>query len=470
MSRRTLVVGLALVGTLTIAVIGGYATRRPLLSVSVTDVTRGPISREVLSSGVLEPKAAVNVGSQVSGTIQSLSADFNDHVKTGQIVAQIDPAPYDTRLAEARAELIRSEAESERRRVELEDLRTKAGRAVELGTQGLVTQAQLDAAQFAVRQVEAELKAAVAATRAAKAGVAEAEVNRSRTTIRAPIDGIVVSRNVEIGQTIAASFNSPVLFRIADLRKMQLLAEVGESEAGEVRRGAPVTFKIESIGPREFRAAISEVRLSPVVTQASSSSGATGTAGATATSGTTAAGRGTAATSGTASQGNTSTGSAGTATATQPGAVTAAQPGAGTGTQPGAAANTNVTVPAGAVVSYTAVVDVDNSDGEIVPGSTAIVILPTGRRADVLRVPNAALTFRPNADVLKASGQSPRDVPEPDRAPDDAGRGYVWKYEAGKFVAIAVVTGVADERWTEVTSGKIQPGDRLVTQVEIPRP
>ena len=466
MSRRTLLLGLALVGTLTIAILGGYATRRPLLSVSVADVTRGPISREVLSSGVLEPIAAVNVGSQVSGTIQSLSADFNDLVKTGQIVAQIDPAPYDTRLAEARAELIRSEAESGRRRVELEDLRTKAGRAVELETQGLITQAELDAAQFAVRQEEAELKAAVAATRAAKAGVAEAEVNRSRTTIRAPMDGIVVSRNVEIGQTIAASFNSPVLFRIADLRKMQLLADVGEGEAGEVRRGAPVTFKIESIGSREFRGAISEVRLSPVVTQASSSSGATGIAGATATSGATAAGRGTAATSGTAPQGNTSTGSAGTATVTQPGAVTAPQP--------GAAANTNVSAPvsapAGAVVSYTAVIDVDNAGGEIVPGSSAIVMLPTGRRADALRVPNAALSFRPDAAALKASGQPPRDVPEADRATDAAGRGYVWKYEAGKFLAIAVVTGVADERWTEVTAGNIQPGDRLVTQVEIPRP
>jgi HlyD family secretion protein len=464
MSRRTLLLGLTVVGTLTIAISGGYATRRPLLSVSVTDVTRGPISREVLSSGVLEPKAAVNVGSQVSGTIQSLSADFNHRVKSGQIIAQIDPAPYDTRLAEARAELIRSEAESGRRRVELEDLRTKAGRAVELETQGLITQAQLDAAQFAVRQVEAELKAAVAATRAATAGVAEAEVNRSRTTIRAPMDGIVVSRHVEIGQTIAASFNSPVLFRIADLRKMQLLVDVGEAEAGEVRRGAPVTFEIESIGPREFRSTISEVRLSPVVSQTSSSSGATGTAGATATSGTTAAGRGAAATSGTASQGNTPTGSVGTATATQPGAASNTP-----ATQPGAASNTTVSAPAGAVVSYTAVVDVDNSDGEIVPGSTAVVMLPTGRRADALRVKNAALSFRPNADVLKASGQSPRDVPEVDRAPDAAGRGYVWKYEAGKFVAIAVVTGVADERWTEVTAGNIQPGDRLVTQAEIPR-
>ena len=146
------------------------------------------------------------------------------------------------------------------------------------------------------------------------------------------------------------------------------------------------------------------------------------------------------------------------------------QPGAATATQPGAAANTNVSAPAGAVVSYTAVIDVDNSGGEIVPGSSAIVMLPTGRRADALRVPNAALSFRPNADVLKASGQSQRDVPEADRAADAAGRGYVWKHEGGKFVAIAVVTGVADERWTEVTAGKIQPGDRLVTQVEIRRP
>ena len=458
MSRHILLLGLLLVGTLTIATIASYPPRRSALSVSVADVTRGPISREVLASGVLEPKAAVDVGSQVSGTIQSLRADFNDRVKTGQVVAQIDPAPYDTRLAEARAELIRSEAESGRRRVELEDLRTKGGRAVELETQGLITQAQLDAAQFAVRQAEAELKAAVAATRAATARVAEAEINRSRTTIRAPMDGIVVSRDVEVGQTIAASFNSPVLFRIADLRTMQLLVEVGETEAGEVRRGAPVRFEIESIGPRDFSGTISEVRLSPVVAQASnSSSGATGTAGATATSGTTtsgttAASRGAAATSGTASQTNAPTGSGGTAPATQPGAPS----------------NTTVSAPAGAVVSYTAVVEVDNSDGKIVPGSTAIVMLPTGSRSDVLRLPNPALSFRPSADALKASGQSPGDVADADRPPDVAGRGYVWKYEAGKFVAIAVVTGVADERWTEVTAGKIQPGDRLVTQVEIP--
>jgi len=122
-------------------------------------------------------------------------------------------------------------------------------------------------------------------------------------------------------------------------------------------------------------------------------------------------------------------------------------------------------------VSYTAVIDVDNADGRIVPGSTAVVTLPTGQRADVVRVPNAALAFRPNTDVLKATGQSGTALPDTRTSAGTAAdrRDYVWKYETGKFVPIAVETGVADERWTEVTAGGIQPGDRLVTQVDLPR-
>jgi HlyD family secretion protein len=459
MSRRSqLIIAIAVLAALSVTAAIFDATRPPALHVSVAAVTRGEISRVVLSSGVLEPTTGVDVGSQVSGTIQSLSADFNDRIKAGQIIAQIDPAPYDTRLAEARAELIRAEAGSEQRRVELEDLRTKAGRAVELEAQALITQAELDAAQFAVRQAEAELNAATASMRAAKASVAEAEVNRSRTTIRAPMDGIVVSRDVEIGQTIAASFNSPVLFRIADLRKMQLLADVGEAEAGEVQRGTPVTFEIESIGPRQFSGRISEVRLSPVLAQGTATaSGATANAGAVPTSGTTstASSRGVAATSGSGSRGTAPTGSAGAATATS--------------TQPSTTATTSA--PAGSVVSYTAVVDVDNSDGKIVPGSTAVVMLPTGSRADALRVPNAALAFRPSADLLRATGQAQLTLPDDERKPGAAAerRNHVWKYEGGKFVPIAVATGVADERWTEATAGEIQPGDQLVTQAALSR-
>ena len=157
---------------------------------------------------------------------------------------------YDTRLTEARAERTKADAEAALLAAKLADVQTKAARAVELAYAGLVTQAELDGAQFAVRQAEAALKSARAAAQVAKAGVDEATVNRSRTIIRSPMDGLVVSRNVEVGQTIAASLASPVLFRIADLSTMLLLADVGEAEAGEVRPGDQVTFEVESIGVR----------------------------------------------------------------------------------------------------------------------------------------------------------------------------------------------------------------------------
>ena len=430
------------------------AWRKAPPAVFFAAATRGSISREVLTSGVLEPKTAVDAGSQVSGTIQSLSADFNARVKAGQVLAQIDPAPYDTRLAEARAERIQGEAEAERLRSELDDLRTKAARAVELAKDGLITQAELDAAQMAVKQSDAALKAAIAGAQAANARVDEAAVNRARTTIRSPMDGLIVNRNVEVGQTIAASFNAPVLFRIADLRRMQLLAEVGEAEAGEVRAGVPVTFEIESIGPRRFSGTISEVRLAPVL-EPGTPSGTIGTTAAPSTAAST-TGRGgsatVAATAGSTSAAGTRSGSTQT---------TAAQT---------ALANATPSAPAGAVVSYTAVIDVDNSDGDIVPGSTAVVSLPTARRSDVLRVPNPALSFRPTPDMLKATGQPALKLSDEDRSANVVeGQGYVFKYEAGKFVPIAVETGASDERWTEVTTGEIRPGDQLVTQVSLPR-
>jgi RND family efflux transporter MFP subunit len=439
-------------------------------SVGVAAVTQGQIRREVLTSGVLEPKSSVDIGSQVSGTIQSISADFNSRVKAGQVLAQIDPAPYDTMLAQARAEKVQADAEAERLRNELADLGTKETRAVELAAGGLITQAELDAAKMAARQAAAAVKAAIAASGVAAAGVKEAEVNRERTTIRSPMDGVVVSRNVEVGQTIAASFQSPVLFRVADLRRMQLLADVGESEAGDVRRGVPVTFQIESIGPQEFGGVISEVRLAPVQEQ-----GSTGTSGTTTTGTPTAA-----TTTSTSTSTPTSQSSAGSSTAPAPTgtagrSTSGSQTSSGStsrGTATGSAATTSSspTSPAGTVVSYTAVIEVDNPDGAIVPGSTAVVTLPTAQRDDVIRVPNAALSFRPTPDALKATGQEDLKWPVEDRAAGGAaGQGVVFKYDGGKFVPIPVETGASDERWTEVRSENVPPGDQLVTQISVPK-
>jgi HlyD family secretion protein len=206
----------------------------------------------VLTTGTLEPATEVNAGTQVSGTIQALQVDFNARVKAGQIIAQLDPAVYDTALAQARAGLIQAEADAERARIEADDASVKAGRASELESQALITQAELDTAQRAAKEASAELVAARATARASAAAVEQARINRDRTIIRSPIDGVVVSRNVEVGQTLAASLESPVLFRIADLRKMHLLAEISEADVGGVQHGSLVRFEIESLGPQQF--------------------------------------------------------------------------------------------------------------------------------------------------------------------------------------------------------------------------
>jgi HlyD family secretion protein len=444
--------------------------QQPRVAVTFADATRGPITREVLTSGTLEPAREVEVGAQVSGTVQSIHADFNQRVTAGQVIARLDPSAFDAEVAQARGRAIQADADVESKQVVLGDAETKAGRARELRAQDLITQAELDAAALAVRQAQADLTAAKAAAKSARALLAAAEVDRSHTIIRSPIDGIVVNRSVEAGQTLASRMEAPVLFRIADLRRMQMQTDVSEAEVGGVRQGSDVRFQIDSLGPREFHGTVAEVRLAPVL-----ESGATGTTGAGTTSGGNARGNTTAATTGT--QGATAT------TGTAP-ATSQAQPGsAAASSASSSSVSSTGTPPAGSVVSYTAIVDVDNSDHRIAPGTTAIVTLPTAQRSEVLRVPNNALSFRPSPAVLEAAGQpstlgqrAPADRAL-DAAPDrevetDPGKGrvgYVWKFENGKFLPVEVRAGVADETWTELLSGPIQPGDRLVTAAAVAR-
>ena len=432
----------------------------PKVNVVYGDVSRGPVLREVLTSGTLEPKNEVEAGAQVSGTVQSLFADFNQRVKTGEVIAQLDPSTFDAALAQARAKVIQADADVEQRQVMLNDTRVKVDRARELQTNDLITRAELDTAALAAKQADADLASARASARAARAMLRQAEVDRNHTVIRSPIDGVVVSRNVEVGQTLASRLEAPVLFRIADLRKMQMLTDVNESEVGGVRAGTKVNFQIESIGPRQFTGTISEVRLQPVLETPTGTSGNAGQSGST----TSTAGRSTPAP---AANNAPSTTAANSSSSSSSPSTTAA---ATTTT-----ATTTPAAPAGSVVSYTAIVDVDNADLTIAPGNTAIVVLPTARRDDVMRVPNNALSFRPSPAMLEATGQKSVNVPARAANPavdNEAGKGragYVWKFENGKFVPVAVRTGIADETWTEILSGSIQPGDRLVTSATTAR-
>lgn len=457
MGGRTLLLVSAVLALAIAGIAFFYTARPPAIQIQFAEASVGDVAREVLTAGILEPANLVDAGSQVSGTIQVLHADFNSKVRAGEVIARLDPSVYDAQVAQERAALLEAEGAVLEMEALVTDTERKAQRAQELEQRQLITRAEYEAAHLAAKEGVAKLTAARAAAAAAGAALRQAEVNRERTVIRSPIDGVVVSRNVEVGQTLAARMESPVLFRIADLRRMHLLAEVGEAEIGGVQVGTPVRFEIESLGGEEFTGKVAEIRLQPMQTVASSTGAATTSAGTSArqttgTSGSTAPGA-----QASSAAGASSSGTAGPAASTTVTSVSAA------GSAPGQSGT--AAPPSGGVVSYTAVIDVENPGERIPPGSTAVVLLPTTRRSGVLRVPNRAFGFRPTPEVLAATGQKALTLPRPESGDDPAkGRpAILWKFEAGRFAASEVRIGASDENWTEILSGPIQAGDALVT-------
>ena len=275
-----------------LAVIAGFAIPGDgdEIQFQTSEVTSGPIVRRALVSGTLEPARMVEVGSQVSGTIAAIDVDFNSTVKAGQILARLDPASFQTRLTEAEAGLAKARAERAGRQAVLDDARRKLENAQTLAGDEQLARAELDLARTTTLQAEADARGADAGIRAAQAGVAEARISLEHTVIRSPIDGVVIGRHVDVGQTIAARMNAPVLFTLGDLRRMRLLADVPEGDVGGVRQGSQVRFVIESIGEQSFTGTVAEVRLAPALTQAASTSGAGSTAAPTATTGTSTSG------------------------------------------------------------------------------------------------------------------------------------------------------------------------------------
>ena len=236
--------------------------------VTTAEVTRGDIVSTVEASGTLEAVTTVQVGTQVSGTIRTLHADFNSRVRKGDVVAELDPSLFETQVAQEKATVERLKSEAERARVQSEDAQTKLRRARELSDRQLIARSDLDAADSTASAAEAAVKSAAAQITQAQASLNQSQVNLSHTIIRAPIDGIVVARNVDVGQTVAASMQAPTLFVIAqDLTEMHVNASVDESDIGKVQAGQPVRFRVDAYPNDTFAGAISQVRLQPVVEQ-----------------------------------------------------------------------------------------------------------------------------------------------------------------------------------------------------------
>lgn len=229
---------------------------------------RGDIVETVGATGTLQAVTTVQVGSQVSGTIQSLGADFNSAVKKGQVIARLDPSSFEARLGQARANLISARANVERARAATADAQQKYGRAKELFATSLVPQSDLETAKATYDGAVAQQKANEAAVSQAEAGLNQAQVDLDHTVIATPIDGVVINRAVDVGQTVAASFQAPVLFIIAnDLTRMQVNAAVDEADIGRVKAGEDVSFRVDAYPDRSFPGRVEQVRLQPQTIQ-----------------------------------------------------------------------------------------------------------------------------------------------------------------------------------------------------------
>ena len=392
MKRRVgFIIGILALTGLTV---GAFYARRGEVAPGVVtaEATRGPIVSAISASGTLEAVTTVQVGTQVSGTIESLYADFNSIVKKGQVIARLDPSLFQTQVDSARANLVSAEANLQRVQVALDDSDTKARRAAELAAKQLIPTTDLETAEVARRSADAQVRAAEAQLKQARAALTQAEVNLQKTVITAPINGIVIGRNVDVGQTVAASLQAPTLFTLAaDLSQMQVKASIDESDLGSVKEGQTVTFRVDAYQNKTFEGTIKQVRLNPVVEQN--------------------------------------------------------------------------------VVTYAAIISAPNPALELKPGMTANVSIEVARRDDVLRVPSAALRFRPTAETLEALGQDAAVVQQ--AAPAGArsaaggkrGSATVWLFD-GRLHPAQVRTGVSDGVYTEIVDGSIQEGTVLATRVD----
>ncbi len=245
-------------------------------------VDGGDIRELVEATGTINAVTTVQVGSQVSGTLARLNADFNSRVKKGQVIAQIDPSIFEGVLLQSRADLENARANLAAARANLErakatavQARAEYGRTQQLATEGVMSQQQLEiaranseSAEAAVSASQAQVTQAAAQVSQRTAAVKVAQTNLSYTTIEAPVDGVVVSRNVDVGQTVAASLQAPTLFTIAqDLTKMQVYAKTDESDVGQIQVGQRATFKVDAFPKDTFEGRVVQVRMNATVVQ-----------------------------------------------------------------------------------------------------------------------------------------------------------------------------------------------------------
>lgn len=231
-------------------------------------VERGPIVAVVGATGTINPVTSVQVGAQVTGKIISLHADFNSVVKAGEVIARIDPSLFQTRRDQAAANLVNAKAMWSKTRTELAQRKRELDRTQTLFQRELVSQNDLDIATTAYESAQAQLEVSGAQIKQAQALLDTADLDLKYTVIRSPVNGIVIARNVEVGQTVTAGFTTPNIFLIAlDLTKMQVDTNVSESDIGGIREGQEALFTVDTYPQVDFRGVVRQIRNAPIIVQ-----------------------------------------------------------------------------------------------------------------------------------------------------------------------------------------------------------
>lgn len=245
-----------------------FSGRAPKITYKTSRLEKGTIVAAISATGTVNPVTTVQVGSQVSGTIQRLLVDYNSQVRKGQVIAEIDPALFLAQVEQSRGNALNAQAGVQKARVTLADAKRTLERNQQLVGQGIISQSDFDAAQTAYDAAQAGIKSAEAAVIQTRGALSQAETNLKNSVIRSPVDGVVISRSIDVGQTVAASFQTPTLFSIAqDLTKMQIETSVDEADISRARLGQAVTFTVDAYPDRNFKGRVTQIRSAPITVQ-----------------------------------------------------------------------------------------------------------------------------------------------------------------------------------------------------------
>ncbi|MBI5199671.1 MAG: efflux RND transporter periplasmic adaptor subunit [Nitrospirae bacterium] len=251
-----------------IAILIGLGGKEKKSKFRTEKVTKGDIVATASATGTVNAVTTVLVGTQVSGTIKNIYVDFNSSVKKGQLIAQIDPATFEAQVDQARANLLSAKANVDKAEATLFDVKRSMDRNKELFSKNLIARSDLDTSETNFETTKAQLSTAKAQLAQAVAALRYAEINYKNTKIISPVDGIVISRNIDVGQTVAASFQTPTLFTIAqDLTKMQIDTNVSEADIGKAKVGQAVEFSVDAYPEVTFKGSVLQIRSAPIVVQ-----------------------------------------------------------------------------------------------------------------------------------------------------------------------------------------------------------